>query len=1194
MNTERASYFTERSYTTSEAENKKDIFEYWKKILGEDTLRVAEKCYGIDLVKVLNSENYVCENNHVMSEMEKVKIELFEKPINYNYSGFKGEKLAFDNFFIPLINYGIDILKNGTSLFWTDSIIDTYANTLLERLGKISLGILMFEMYLCKKTGKLNGRNSEEEYDYYNNNFLSKKSYKQELFNIYPCLLRSVTETVENLSSYYVLLLERLNKDKNEIANKFCGGLEFKNVVEISSNISDSHKKGNGVSILKLDNGTKIVYKPRSLKIEKVYFDFLGKINAGCKYEMYEPKILDCQEYGWEEFVYYKSCKTEDEIRRYFYRFGILIFGSYILNTNDLHEENVIAAGEYPIIIDAETILDNRRRGRTNSAKEEINYILHESVLYSGLLPHYRFSNLGQGVDMSAIKGSEGKEYPIVIPKIADLCTSNMRFVYEHPTTGVNQNLVKLDGENVSAFHYLKEINAGFEDAYKYVLENKEKFLEYADMFGNLNIRHLVQDTQRYSMLLHTSFHPDFMQDGRDRQMFLCSLFKQYEATQGDKGVVKCEIKDMLNMDIPYFYLNTSGKSLFGSEGEKIEDYFEYTSLEHLKKKIVLLDEDDLKRQLMFMNIILTEINEFQVEDKKIELQQMKMIPHREKNKAHLLKAVQKLADSLIKTAVFNKDRTEVNWIGVTLIGNEDDCSWDIRPLGTYLYEGMSGLAIFFNALYAVDPQKEYLIIRNAIEKELFTYTDEMCERNEGIENESSGAFGGEASIMYTYEVLYKITNKEKYLDYAKKHYKILKKAITRDNSFDLVYGNAGAVITLINMYQLMILNQKARIKVKNYIADQSALQARMVETLTNIQQIRCMRIENMLSDSLKQDYKHLIKRLRERVQISDIMESVVGAFSIASSLILYVIGGYLVCDNRLELGTLIAFVTLAGYFTGPFQTLSLVVPQINVLKETMIRLKELMNYKSNRKNGTQHINSFESMEMQQVTFSYYGSTKPDVENVSMMLKKGEKIAFVGSSGSGKTTITKLLLNVFSHYQGQILVNGEDIKQICKEDIDRIFAIVTQVPMAMNGTIRENVDITNTLTDEEIYHYLDLVELKDDIEKFPLGLNTFVGENGQNISGGQKQRIAIARALALKPEVIIFDEATSNLDPLTERRICNDLKQLHITQIVVTHRLNAIQDADTIYVVEKGKIIESGTHVELLQLKGAYYDSVNN
>ena len=137
-------------------------------------------------------------------------------------------------------------------------------------------------MYLCRKTGKLNGRNSEEEYDYYNNIFLSKKSYKEELFNyIHVCCVQ-----LQNRRKLIFLLctfIKRLNKDKKEIVNKFCRGLEFKNVVEISSNISDSHRKGNGVSILKLDNGTKIVYKPRSLKIEKVYFDFLGKINAGCK-----------------------------------------------------------------------------------------------------------------------------------------------------------------------------------------------------------------------------------------------------------------------------------------------------------------------------------------------------------------------------------------------------------------------------------------------------------------------------------------------------------------------------------------------------------------------------------------------------------------------------------------------------------------------------------------------------------------------------------------------------------------------------------------------------------------------------------------------------------------------------------------------------------------------------------------------
>lgn len=798
----RESYFSERIYLEHNNEIDGVVYAYWEKILGKDVLDSIEQLYG-PLNDIIGSSKYKTKDVKPFKEYESMK----EKILNANemqktYIKFPEQKLVFSEFFLPLINFGIEDIKKNKHEFLSESVINEYSNVLLERLGRVSLSTLMFEMYLCKREGLLKGNSTQEEYDYYNTIFLGDTKYKRKLFEIYPCLLRTIAETIHNLTTYFNILLERLKSDKRRIIDKFCAGKEFESVIAIQASVSDSHKKGNGVSVLTLSNNIKIVYKPRSMKIETVYLDFMRMLNEGCKYKMYNVLVEDAGDYGWEEYISYKSCSDEKELHRYFYRFGVLIFSSYILNINDLHEENLIACGEYPIIIDAETILDNRRRNHVNSAKEEINYILHESVLHSGLLPHYRFSKLGKGVDMSAIKGVEGKEYPIKIPKIVDLCTSNMRFEYTNPVTHSNKNLAKLGEKVAPVYHFLDDINAGFRAAYTYVLNNKSLFITFVNEFENLDVRHLVQDTQRYSMLLHTSYHPDFMQDGKDRQLFLCSVLKNYKEFQGDIHVPELEIKDMLNMDIPYFYLNTSEKSLYGSEGECIENYFENTSLCHLRDKIYSLCEDDMKKQQMFLDIILSNVNEIGVEDNKLEVHSLHL-PSSPKNNEIILKAVLKIANHILHTAVFNSDKSEVNWIGVSLIGSEDDCAWDIRPLGTYLYEGVSGLAIFFKALNSTVPRQEYKIISSAIDKELFTYTDEMLERSDDLAKESSGAFGGEASIMYTYEILYMISKEEKYLIYANKHFKILKKTILEDTNFDIVYGNAGAIIVLINMYHL-------------------------------------------------------------------------------------------------------------------------------------------------------------------------------------------------------------------------------------------------------------------------------------------------------------------------------------------------------------------------------------------------------
>lgn len=160
--------------------------------------------------------------------------------------------------------------------------------------------------------------------------------------------------------------------------------------------------------------------------------DFVSK---GCKYTIGKYTILNCGKYGWEEYVQQADCHTEAEVKRYFYRFGMLIFANYILNTNDLHVENLIAVGETPIIIDTETILGNYRVDYAETARDRIHLIIQDSVLYSGLLPCYKYAQAGHGINMGAINGSAGDEYPITIPRIKDNFTSNMHFEYVHPVT---------------------------------------------------------------------------------------------------------------------------------------------------------------------------------------------------------------------------------------------------------------------------------------------------------------------------------------------------------------------------------------------------------------------------------------------------------------------------------------------------------------------------------------------------------------------------------------------------------------------------------------------------------------------------------------------------------------------------------------------------------------------------------------
>lgn len=216
------------------------------------------------------------------------------------------------------------------------------------------------------------------------------------------------------------------------------------------------------------------------------------------------------------------------------------------------------------------------------------------------------------------------------------------------------------------------------------------------------------------------------------------------------------------------------------------------------------------------------------------------------------------------------------------------------------------------------------------------------------------------------------------------------------------------------------------------------------------------------------------------------------------------------------------------------------------------------------------------------------------IDRISFDVKMGETIAFVGPSGSGKTTLVKLLVGLYYPQQGNIYYNGNSADKIDFDQIRKKIGFVTQDTQLFSGTIKENLLFVNpSATDEECLEVLNKAACQNLLARADKGLDTVIGEGGVKVSGGEKQRLSIARALLRRPDLLVFDEATSALDSLTEEEITNTIRNISASKelitILIAHRLSTVLHSDRIYVLEKGNIVESGKHEELLELKGLYY-----
>ncbi len=405
-----------------------------------------------------------------------------------------------------------------------------------------------------------------------------------------------------------------------------------------------------------------------------------------------------------------------------------------------------------------------------------------------------------------------------------------------------------------------------------------------------------------------------------------------------------------------------------------------------------------------------------------------------------------------------------------------------------------------------------------------------------------------------------------------------------------LVYFAAIPLISFVSWF----LSRKIKAIQRSIVGETTALAGSTTESLRNIELVKSLGLADQEIERLnKTTYKILgleLKKVKYVRSMSFVQGTTVNL--VRSTMILVLL--LLIFDNSITAGQYLTFLFYSFFLFGPLQELGNVILAWREAEVSLANFKKILSTPVDKKpENPISIDKIKDLTFSNVGFKHQTANRNAIENISFKTQSGQTIAFVGPSGAGKSTLVKLLVGLYPAKEGKILYNGIPSDDIDLDALREKIGFVTQDTQLFSGTIRENLLFVNpTATDEECYKVLNQAACQTLLARADKGLDSLIGEGGVKVSGGEKQRLSIARALLRQPDILVFDEATSSLDSITEEEITKTIRSVsnltdHMT-ILIAHRLSTIKHADVIYVLEKGQIIEQGSHEALIAQNGLY------
>lgn len=395
-------------------------------------------------------------------------------------------------------------------------------------------------------------------------------------------------------------------------------------------------------------------------------------------------------------------------------------------------------------------------------------------------------------------------------------------------------------------------------------------------------------------------------------------------------------------------------------------------------------------------------------------------------------------------------------------------------------------------------------------------------------------------------------------------------------------------------IYIVTMIFQKNILKFQRKVRDyNSKIIKSYTESLSYIKTIKALGIENKKRREFLSFNEKYRKYNLKSILISAIFVPIVMFVASIGVGFAFNFSSISVMKNVMTYGAFLSFLTYSFQIFEPFKMLAQIFTDLKSAQASAERVFQILYEEDEVLQEKKNNLEFEgNIRFENVNFHYFDDEKLILKDFNFEIKKGESVAFIGSTGSGKSTIVNLICKFYDVTSGNIYLDGIDYKNVDKTFLYDNLGYVLQQPQLFSISIKENIKFGNVnASDEEIFEVCDLLGINDFINKLPNGIDTIIGENGYSISNGQKQLISFARALIKNPKLLILDEATSSIDTETEKIIQNKMKEIlkGKTSIIVAHRLSTIKDCDKIVLIENGIILEQGTHLELINKKGIYY-----